>query len=107
MIDETPVLPESPWPRYRRTPIVVEAILWEGGDYEELNRFLGRNWGRADAEGVHWQYKGDEEQVVIWDSVNERFLQCPVGYWIIRGSQGSFYPCHPDVFDNAYEAVYS
>jgi hypothetical protein len=27
------------------------------------------------------------------------------GDWIIRGVQGEFYPCKPDIFAKTYEAV--
>ena len=29
------------------------------------------------------------------------------GDWIIRGVQGEFYPCKPDIFEQTYEAVES
>jgi hypothetical protein len=27
------------------------------------------------------------------------------GWWIIRGVQGEFYPCKPDIFEATYEAI--
>ena len=29
----------------------------------------------------------------------------PEGDWIIKGVQGEFYPCKPDIFEATYEAV--
>ena len=32
-------------------------------------------------------------------------MRAEQGDWIIRGVQGEFYPCKPDIFDATYEAV--
>ena len=89
--------------RYRKKPIVVEAILWRGGDYSEVERFCGRNWGRADANDVAWLATDDHEQVVVWNTTGQQYLQVPVGHWIIRGPKGDLYPCAGDVFAETYE----
>ncbi|PRB69504.1 hypothetical protein [Arthrobacter sp. MYb213] len=35
----------------------------------------------------------------------EGTMKAEVGDWIIRGVQGEFYPCKPDIFEATYEAV--
>jgi hypothetical protein len=32
-------------------------------------------------------------------------MQATVGDWVIKGVQGEFYPCKPDIFTATYEAV--
>lgn len=32
-------------------------------------------------------------------------MRAEPGDWIIRGVQGEFYPCKPDIFDETYEPV--
>ena len=94
--------------KFRKKPIEVSAIHWEGGDYEEiLNPFCGRNWGRADAVGSEtWPSDiPDKEQVVVFNSSEQTWLPVPVGWWIIRGIHGELYPCAPDIFAETYEAV--
>lgn len=34
-------------------------------------------------------------------------MRADPGDWIIRGVQGEFYPCKPDIFAETYEAVES
>ena len=94
-------------PKFRKKPIVVEAIQWVGGDYEYLNKFCGRNWGRADASDVDWTANDDEEQVVLWNTAESRWLLCPVGWFVIRGIKGELYSVKEEIFQMTYEAVVS
>ncbi len=32
-------------------------------------------------------------------------MQSKVGDYIIKGIQGEFYPCKPDIFEQSYESV--
>ena len=91
--------------RFRKKPVEVEAVRWEGGSTAPLDAFLGQNWARADAKDVHWYLDSDEEQLVIWNAPEHGWIPCPVGHYIIRGVAGEFYPCEPDIFDATYEAV--
>ena len=34
-------------------------------------------------------------------------MRASVGDWIIKGVNGEFYPCKPDIFEKTYEAVYA
>ena len=88
--------------KYRKKPVVVDAVLWAGGDYEHLNTFCGLNWTRGDA--VEEEYN-DKEQVVVWNALESQWLHVPVGHYIIRGVSGELYPCDPDVFQRTYEPV--
>jgi hypothetical protein len=87
---------------YRRKPALIEAARWEGGDTEWLDQWLGQNWTRADARDIVWEH-GDEEQLVIWNSLEKSWNTVPVKHWILRGIAGNFYPCDPQVFSILYE----
>jgi hypothetical protein len=89
--------------RYRKKPVVIDAIRWMGGPYEGLNDFCGLDWGRADARDVCWTGDHDGEYVVVWNKAEKQWLQCSKGHWIIRGVQGEYYPCKPDIFAMTYE----
>jgi len=89
--------------RYRKKPVEVSAMRWIGGPWECLNTFCGRNWSRADA--VDETGPQDPENVVVWNSRENQWLNVPVGHWIIRGVVGEFYPCDPHVFEATYEPV--
>ena len=32
-------------------------------------------------------------------------MEASIGYYIIKGVNGEFYPCKPDIFDKTYEEV--
>lgn len=91
--------------KYRKKPVVIDAIQWMGGEYSCLEDFCGLNWGRADAKDVTWTGEDDGEFVVLWNTAEKQWLMCPKGHWIIRGIHGELYPCDPAIFDKTYEPV--
>lgn len=93
--------------KYRKKPVVIEAMPWTGGDYRCLDNFCGKNWGRADAVGSEvWPSEiEDTEQVVVFNTAEQAWIPVPLGFWIIRGIQGELYPCKPDIFEATYEPV--
>jgi hypothetical protein len=88
--------------KFKSKPKTIEAEQWLGGDYEWLNKFCGLNWGRADAHDISYN---DPEQVVVWNSLEQQWLNVPVGHWIIKGLKGELYPCEPEVFEKSYKKV--
>lgn len=46
---------------------------------------------------------------LLFDSIEIRTLEgnhlCNIGDYIIKGVQGEFYPCKPDIFEETYEVV--
>lgn len=67
--------------REEQNRLVAQWIVNEGGDVCDF----GRSWIEIKTlEGVMTAAPGD---------------------WIIRGVQGEFYPCKPDIFDATYEQV--
>jgi hypothetical protein len=90
-------------PKFRKKPVVIEAVQWKGGDYKWLEGFCGRNWTRADA--IDFNQPVDQEQVVVFNIAEQQWLHVPVGHWLIRGVKGELYPCAPDIFSETYEAA--
>ena len=43
-----------------------------------------------------------ERKFIVTDST---FKQSAVGDYIIKGVNGEFYPCKPDIFEKTYEEV--
>jgi len=76
--------------KFRKKPVVIEAVKYTGGNINELSQFMG--------------VVGTSE-VKVEISTLEGVLTASVGDWIIKGVKGEFYPCKPDVFDATYEAV--
>lgn len=84
---------------YRKKPVVIEALQFadEPQRIEELSEFITDQELRID-------YKvPDEPKLLI--STLEGEMQASVGDYIIKGVNGEFYPCKPDIFEKTYEAV--
>ena len=82
--------------KYRKRPVVIEAVQWTGENFEELWRLLESKEGRAVYE---------ESDMSIFLETLEGTMKAQVGDYIIKGVQGEFYPCKPDIFEATYEKV--
>ncbi len=82
--------------KFRKKPVVIEAEQWSGSA-DQANHFLGENYGQD------WEYDPTTSSILI--PTLEGQMRAHVGDWIIRGVQGEFYPCRPDIFEETYEAV--
>ncbi|MEU3903307.1 hypothetical protein AB0F20_05760 [Streptomyces goshikiensis] len=83
--------------RYRKKPIEIEARqLTEPNHPDEIARWCG---GRVVGDGI----TGHTYSIEI-DTL-EGVMRGDHGDWIIKGVQGEFYPCKPDIFAASYEAV--
>ena len=88
--------------RYRKKPVEIEAVQWNPGDLGEAGILVG--WlTRSGAEFSHPSGEGPTTTLAI--STIEGVMVAQPGDWIIRGVQGEFYPCKPDIFTATYEAV--
>jgi len=79
--------------KYRKKPVVIEAVQWTGVWDDDISSFLPAKGTSFDAEG--------ELHIRTLDGV----MAAGVGDWIIKGVKGEFYPCKPDIFAETYEAV--
>lgn len=88
--------------KYRKKPVIIDAMQWTGTNLDEVMKFCG---GDATYELMA---KGNSELVIATLEDGERLEAKHVasrGDWIIKGVQGEFYPCKPDIFDATYERV--
>ena len=80
--------------RYRKKPVVVEAMQWP--EYDIIKNPI-----------YEFLINGGADYVVIGDRLRLRTLEGNMeanpGDWIIKGVKGEFYPCKPDIFEAAYE----
>jgi hypothetical protein len=76
--------------KYRKKPVVIEARQWT----DDLS---GDNIVRWSGCTV----KADEDGLFI--PTLEGVMRADLGDFIIRGVQGEFYPCKPDIFQATYE----
>lgn len=75
--------------KYRKKPVIIEAIQWNGKNLTEIDNFVGGSLKIEGSSLVIYTLEGDMEA-----SIND---------YIIKGVNGEFYPCKPDIFDKTYE----
>lgn len=83
--------------KYRKKPVVIEAIQYTGPNINEVAEFVGE-----DLE-LMGRYLPDSDYYEI--ETLEGTMRADHGDWIIKGVNGEFYPCKPDIFAKTYEAV--
>lgn len=83
--------------KYRKKPIVIDAFKWTPGAFFPAPEF----------DELHHRARiydhGVNEHLCI--RTLEGDMNASIGDWIIKGVNGEFYPCKPDIFEKTYEAV--
>ena len=79
--------------QFRKKPVVIEAIQFDGTNKEEIHNFVG------DAIGQ------DVNSKDLFITTLEGIMIASVGDYVIKGVQGEFYPCKPDIFEQTYNEV--
>ena len=86
--------------KYRKKPVVVEAIQYNGDNYDEIKKFVGASLS------LDWfDVVGGIDLYIMQISTLEGKMQVNNGDYIIKGVEGEFYPCKPDIFEKTYEMV--
>lgn len=83
--------------KYRKKPIVIEAIQWDGVRIQTILDFCG-------PEKIFWGSNG-ENYISISISTLEGDMDCPIGAYIVKGISGEFYPVQEDIFNKTYDKV--
>ena len=80
--------------KYRKKPVVIEAVQFFNNPDAicELAEFLNQTV-------ISYEH---ERPVVLIDTL-EGTMMASEGDWIIKGVNGEFYPCKPDIFEKTYE----
>lgn len=80
--------------KFRKKPIVVEVFHFHGK--------TGENW--YEARGF---IEGNYDNTLNYPNIKtlEGIMEVTPGDYIIKGVQGEFYPCKPDIFEQTYEKV--
>lgn len=89
--------------QYRKKPVVIEVIQWDGTNFDEAMNFMQKNNGNKIA------YEDAEELALKTKELKIKTLEgvmtASIGDYIIKGIKGEFYPCKPDIFEATYEKV--
>jgi len=83
-------------PKFRKKPVVVEAMLFTDETKDQVLNFIKCNaYPSRNSNG--------EPTLVIQTLEGE--MTTELGNWVIRGVKGEFYPCKPDIFERTHEPV--
>jgi len=83
-------------PRFRKRPVVIEAILWSGDNYDEVMAFTKGNAGN---------FTDLRDDTIIIKTLEGDSPPVKKGTWIIKGVEGEFYPCDARILDKTYDRV--
>lgn len=81
--------------KYRKKPVVIEAVQLSSINCREVAKWISPT--------PELNYYTGDPQIII--KTLEGNMAANVGDWIIRGVNGEFYPCNPDIFEKTYEPV--
>ena len=93
--------------KYRKKPVVIEAIQWNGSNELELKRFAGDSI-RIDivreSESLN-EGRLIYKQTDVYVMTLEGETTLSKGSYLVKGINGEYYPCKPDIFDKTYEQI--
>lgn len=84
--------------KFRKKPVVVEAIKWMGFSQESMTNFITLIKGSGEKE---FHIDGDS----LFIHTLEGEMEAKPGDYIIKGVQSEIYPCKADIFEQTYESV--
>ncbi len=82
--------------KYRKKPVVIEAVQWTGNNHEEIKSFCPKIRTSQD----EFEYG----LAAIIPTLEGNMTASPNDY-IIKGISNEFYPCKSDIFEKTYEKV--
>ena len=82
--------------KYRKKPVVIEArqLLDDVRNHGEIAAWIEGNGGQAEIPFA---------EPCLYIVTLEGRMRADIGDFIIRGVQGEFHPCKPDIFEATYE----
>ena len=84
-------------PKYRKKPVVIEAVQWHGANVAEIETFT-----EGKAAGLK-ESNGEIDRFLIPTLEGDHIAS--LNDFVIKGIKGEFYPCKPDIFQATYEEV--
>ena len=85
-------------PKFQTKPVVIEAHQFTVDNNE--GRLPDSTWAFI-LSIPNSRFVGETLEIPTLEGV----MIASLGDWIIKGVQGEFYPCKPDIFEQTYQAV--
>ena len=86
--------------KYRKKPVIIEAIQYTGKNSAEIADFM-----KVMIRTKTSPEEGNPSGKITIETL-EGDMTASKGDFIIKGVQGEFYPCKPDIFEKTYEEVW-
>lgn len=97
--------------KFMKKPVVIEAMQLVGSNIDMYGVYL---WVEENTQGSFDPLADtvpasgvsiDPATGFMLIATLEGIMTAKPGDWVIRGVQGEFYPCKPDIFEATYEPV--
>lgn len=90
--------------KYRKKPVVIEAIQWDGNNEIQIMNFVGKALKVSiPPSGFELDHELTNEMINIFIPTLEGEMRADRKDFIIKGVAGEFYPCKPEIFEATYE----
>jgi len=83
--------------KFRKKPVVIEAVQFTRMNWEAVQSFT-----QGEAHTLTIEKRMDGKCTCIIPTLEGQHIATE-GDWIIKGVQGEYYPCKPDIFEQTYE----
>lgn len=90
--------------KFRKKPVVIEAIQYNNLNKDEIDTFVGKVLDFEMSDSAYEAGVAPPMRVLCIPTLEGVMKASPFD-WIIRGVSGEFYPCKPDIFEKTYERV--
>jgi hypothetical protein len=89
--------------KFRKKPVMVDALQWTGENWDELCRFARDRSGVLVLDGPYPNH--DVRVKTLEDGKGESQVEhvASCGDWIVKGVRGEFYAVKPEIFEETYE----
>ena len=91
--------------KYRKLPVIIEAVQWNGLNFKEIAAFAGYNVAilkEVLLPNINMKIPGEYRLCI---RTLEGVMDARIDDYIIKGVNGECYPCKPDIFEKTYEEV--
>lgn len=80
--------------RYVKRPVVIEALQWTGDNLNDILQF----------SSSCFSYERNKKMILAISTL-EGTMTASIGDFIIKGIDGEYYACKPEIFEKTYEHV--
>jgi len=91
--------------KFKTNPCEIEAIQYNNLNKDEIENFVGKQLKQElETETAYLAGKGTPKFSLLIETL-EGVMKAMPNDFIIKGLNGEFYPCKPDIFNKKYEEV--